>query len=243
MLPGQNGTSTTPTGRIRAWSLPADAPGAPRPTPSSSSTARISPSGRSTAPAPTRINSRSHLEGRGRLVRGRAPAPAVCYTRDKFGDCQLHIEWSSPAEVARQQPGPRQQRRPAHEPLRDPGPRHATTTPPTPTAGPAPSTASGRRWSTPRASPASGTSTTSSSKAPRFERRERWSSRPIATVFYNGVVRPQPQRDDGPHGLPPGGQLHARPPRTRSMLQDHNNPVRYRNIWIRRLKGYDEPEK
>jgi hypothetical protein len=28
------------------------------------------------------------------------------------------------------------------------------------------------------------------------------------------------------------------------MLQDHNSdPVRYRNIWIRRLKGYDQPEK
>jgi hypothetical protein len=24
------------------------------------------------------------------------------------------------------------------------------------------------------------------------------------------------------------------------MLQDHNELVKYRNIWIRRLKGYDE---
>jgi hypothetical protein len=25
-------------------------------------------------------------------------------------------------------------------------------------------------------------------------------------------------------------------------LQDHSHPVRYRNIWIRRLAGYDQPE-
>ena len=25
-------------------------------------------------------------------------------------------------------------------------------------------------------------------------------------------------------------------------LQDHDFPVRYRNIWIRRLVGYDQPE-
>jgi hypothetical protein len=27
------------------------------------------------------------------------------------------------------------------------------------------------------------------------------------------------------------------------MIQDHANPVRYRNIWVRRLGGYDRPAK
>jgi hypothetical protein len=27
------------------------------------------------------------------------------------------------------------------------------------------------------------------------------------------------------------------------VLQNHNSKVRFRNIWIRRLQGYDQPEK
>ena len=26
-------------------------------------------------------------------------------------------------------------------------------------------------------------------------------------------------------------------------LQDHHNPVRFSNVWIRRLRHYDEPEE
>ena len=42
-------------------------------------------------------------------------------TREKFGDIQLHVEWSEPRGRERHQPGARQQRHPDHEPLRDPG--------------------------------------------------------------------------------------------------------------------------
>jgi len=26
-------------------------------------------------------------------------------------------------------------------------------------------------------------------------------------------------------------------------LQDHGHKVRYRNVWVRRLQGYDQPER
>ncbi|MBL8865976.1 MAG: DUF1080 domain-containing protein, partial [Planctomycetia bacterium] len=49
------------------------------------------------------------------------------------------------------------------------------------------------------------------------------------TVFHNGVLIHHAVEFPGkigPFGL---------------NLQDHGNPVRYRNIWYRKLKDYDEP--
>ncbi len=64
------------------------------------------------------------------------------------------------------------------------------------------------------------------------------------TVFLNGVVLHNRKEEMGPTqhrllakyvpGMPSEGPI---------VLQDHNHPVRYRNIWVRRLAGYDQPEK
>ena len=62
-----------------------------------------------------------------------------------------------------------------------------------------------------------------------------------ATVFWNGVMVHNRQRIAGPTS--PTQTVHAynkpHDPELPLTLQDHSNPVRYRNIWVRRLAGYD----
>ena len=79
-------------------------------------------------------------------------------------------------------------------------------------------------------------------EAPRFE-GERLIKPAFATVFYNGVVVHNRKEMMGPMVYRQVAHYTPHEAEDSLMLQDHNNPVRYRNIWIRRLKGYDEPEK
>lgn len=77
-------------------------------------------------------------------------------------------------------------------------------------------------------------------EAPRFE-GDKLVKPAYVTVVHNGVLVHHRQEILGraihrrvatyaPHG-----------PEEPLSLQDHGRPVRYRNIWIRRLKGYDQP--
>jgi hypothetical protein len=79
-------------------------------------------------------------------------------------------------------------------------------------------------------------------EAPRFE-GEKLVKPAFVTVFWNGVLAHNRKELAGPtmHRQAPRYSPHdAELPLT---LQDHSNPVRYRNIWVRRLKGYDGQPK
>ena len=76
-------------------------------------------------------------------------------------------------------------------------------------------------------------------EAPRFTGRPSPGS---FTVFWNGILAHNRQELAGatfavmrPH------EYTVHEPEAPLQLQQHGNRVRFRNIWIRRLKGYDEP--
>ena len=79
-------------------------------------------------------------------------------------------------------------------------------------------------------------------EAPRFANGKL--QRPAyLTVFLNGVLLHNRRELMGPtvhRALAAYGSQVTEGP---LVLQDHQSPVRYRNIWVRRLGGYDVPEK
>ena len=76
-------------------------------------------------------------------------------------------------------------------------------------------------------------------EAPKFE-GGKLVSPAYFTVFWNGVLVHNRKQVSGPTALL---TLHQYTPHEAELpltLQGHGNPVLFRNIWIRRLKGYDQ---
>jgi hypothetical protein len=75
--------------------------------------------------------------------------------------------------------------------------------------------------------------------APRFK-DGKLESPAYVTILLNGVVVQNHAQLLGPTGHKSRPPYTAHGPKGPLKLQDHGNPVRYRNIWVRPLKGYDE---
>jgi hypothetical protein len=79
-------------------------------------------------------------------------------------------------------------------------------------------------------------------EAPRLD-GEKLLKPAVITVFFNGVLVQNHKEAMGPTVHRQVARYVAQPAEDSIVLQNHGNPVRYRNIWVRRLHGYDEPEK
>ena len=79
-------------------------------------------------------------------------------------------------------------------------------------------------------------------EAPVFEGGKRTRSA-YMTVFLNGVLLHNHKEAMGPTVYRRIPQYVDGPSEGPIVLQDHRHPVRFRNIWARRVDRYDEPEK
>jgi hypothetical protein len=73
--------------------------------------------------------------------------------------------------------------------------------------------------------------------APRFDAEGKLVSQARGTVFHNGVLVQNNVELTGPTGWLTRAPYTAHPEKLPLSLQDHGNPVRYRNLWVRELTG------
>jgi hypothetical protein len=78
--------------------------------------------------------------------------------------------------------------------------------------------------------------------APRFARDGHVLSKARETVFHNGVLVQNNVELTGPTSWLERAPYKAHPERLPIALQDHGNPVRFRNLWVRELGAYRHKE-
>ncbi len=156
-------------------------------------------------------------------------------TKQKFGDCQLHVEWAAPAEVK----GKGQGRGNSGVFLMNTyevqvldcfenntyadGMTAAVygQYPPLVNACRPPS-----EWQT----------YDIVFRRPHFDEKGKLIRPAFMTVFHNGILVQDSVELTGPTAWKKRPRYKAHPDRLPLSLQDHGNPVRYRNIWIRSLE-------
>ena len=77
--------------------------------------------------------------------------------------------------------------------------------------------------------------------APRFKTDGAVETPAYVTLFHNGVLVHNHTPLLGAVAFRALAKYSPHGPKGAITLQDHGNPVRYRNIWVREIKGYDEP--
>lgn len=168
------------------------------------------------------------------------PGTGDLTTKESFGDCQLHIEWASPAEVK----GNSQGRGNSGVLLMSRYEVQVLDSSNNPTYADGQAGAIYGQWpplANATRKPGEWQSYDIVFEAPRFD-GEKLVKPAYITVFLNGVVLHNRKESMGPMVYRQVAHYTPHPAEAPLALQNHNNPVRYRNIWIRRLGTYDTPE-
>lgn len=171
-----------------------------------------------------------------------APGMGDIITREKFGDCQLHIEWASPAEVKRTSQG----RGNSGVLIMSRYEIQVLDAYNNPTYADGQAGAIYGQWpplANPARKPGEWNTYDILFEAPRFD-GEKLVKPAFVTVLYNGVMVHHHKEMMGPMVYRQVAKYTPHAAEDSLMLQNHNGDlVRYRNIWIRRPANYDEPEK
>ena len=163
------------------------------------------------------------------------------FTREKFGDIQLHVEWSEPADVK----GTSQGRGNSGILIMSRYEIQVLDAFQNPTYADGQAGAIYGQWpplANPARPPGQWQAYDIVFEAPGFE-GEKLTRPAYVTVFMNNVLMHNRKEMMGAMVYRKVATYVAHGAEEPLALQDHHNPVHYRNIWIRRLRHYDEPEK
>lgn len=158
-------------------------------------------------------------------------------TKESFGDVQLHVEWAAPGQVR----GTSQNRGNSGIFLQGRYEVQVLDSSGNPTYADGQAGAIYGQWPplvNPARKPDEWQAFDIVFEAPRFE-GGRLARPAYLTAFLNGVLLHHRKEVMGPTVHRALAAYAPHPAEEPIALQDHQQPVRYRNIWIRRLGGYD----
>ena len=169
------------------------------------------------------------------------PGTGDLSTKEKFGDVQLHVEWSEPEDIT----GTSQARGNSGVILMSRYEIQVLDSYNSPTYADGQAGAIYGQWpplANPMRKPGEWQVYNIVFTAPKFE-GEKVSQPAYFTVFLNGVLLHNHQPSMGPMVYRQVAHYTPHGPEEPLTLQNHNSRVRFRNIWARRLGIYDQPEK